>query len=217
MPVPRAPVWHMSTFSIRSVRPDDQAAAYYICLKTGDHGRDGEPFYRDDPDALGRIFVGPYMAFEPQLGLILEDEHGICGYAFGCVDSKAFYQRYESEWRPQLCASFPMPQGDPTTWSRAQTVHSWYHEPDYYCPEPYEAYPSHMHIDLLDRAQGRGFGRRMMAEGMDRLRRLGSPGVHLGVSVRNEPAQAFYRKLGFRELIRVGSATDGVVYMGKAL
>jgi len=207
----------MSTFSIRSVRPDDQAAAYYICLKTGDHGRDGEPFYRDDPDALGRIFVGPYMAFEPQLGLILEDEHGICGYAFGCVDSRAFYARYESEWRPQLCASFPMPQGDPATWSRVQTVHSWYHEPDYYCPEPYEAYPSHMHIDLLDRAQGRGFGRRMMAEGMDRLRRLGSPGVHLGVSVRNEPAQAFYRKLGFRELIRVGSATDGVVYMGKAL
>ena len=207
----------MSTFSIRSVRPDDQAAAYYICLKTGDHGRDGEPFYRDDPDALGRIFVGPYMAFEPQLGLILEDEHGICGYAFGCVDSRAFYARYESEWRPQLCASFPMPQGDPATWSRAQTVHAWYHEPDYYCPEPYEAYPSHMHIDLLDRAQGLGFGRRMMAEGMDRLRRLGSPGVHLGVSVRNEPAQAFYRKLGFRELIRVGSATDGVVYMGKAL
>jgi GNAT superfamily N-acetyltransferase len=217
MPVPRAPVWHMSTFSIRSVRPDDQAAAYYICLKTGDHGRDGEPFYRDDPDALGRIFVGPYMAFEPQLGLILEDEHGICGYAFGCVDSRAFYARYESEWRPQLCASFPMPEGDPATWSRAQTVHAWYHEPDYYCPEPYEAYPSHMHIDLLDRAQGRGFGRRMMAEGMDRLRRLGSPGVHLGVSVRNEPAQAFYRKLGFRELMRVGSATDGVVYMGKAL
>ena len=207
----------MSTFSIRSVRPDDQAAAYYICLKTGDHGRDGEPFYRDDPDALGRIFVGPYMAFEPQLGLILEDEHGICGYAFGCADSRAFYARYESEWRPQLCANFPMPQGDPATWSRAQTVHAWYHEPDYYCPEPYEAYPSHMHIDLLDRAQGLGFGRRMMAEGMDRLRRLGSPGVHLGVSVRNEPAQAFYRKLGFRELIRVGSATDGVVYMGKAL
>jgi len=207
----------MGTFTIRSVRPDDQAAAYYICLKTGDHGRDGEPFYGDDPDALGRIFVGPYIAFEPELGLILEDERGVCGYAFGALDSRAFYARYESEWRPQLCASFPMPQGDPATWSRAQTVHPWYHEPDYYCPEPYEAYPSHMHIDLLDRAQGLGFGRRMMAEGMDRLRRLGSPGVHLGVSVRNEPAQAFYRKLGFRELIRVGSATDGVVYMGKAL
>jgi ribosomal protein S18 acetylase RimI-like enzyme len=57
----------------------------------------------------------------------------------------------------------------------------------------------------------------MMAEGMDRLRRLGSPGVHLGVSVRNEPAQGFYRKLGFHELIRMGPAAEAVVYMGKAL
>jgi ribosomal protein S18 acetylase RimI-like enzyme len=96
-------------------------------------------------------------------------------------------------------------------------VHSWYHRPDYYCPEPYEAYPSHMHIDLLERAQGHGFGRRMMDEVMDRLRGRGSPGVHLGVSVRNESAQGFYRRLGFREMIRVGTESDGVVYMGKTL
>jgi hypothetical protein len=37
-----------------------------------------------------------------------------------------------------------------------------YHHPDVYCPEPYELYPSHLHIDLLPRAQGRGWGRRMM-------------------------------------------------------
>jgi ribosomal protein S18 acetylase RimI-like enzyme len=207
----------MSTFSIRSARPDDQAAAYYVCLKTGDHGGDGEPFYGDDPDALGRIFVGPYLAFEPELGLMLEDEDGVCGYAFGAFDSRAFYARYDSEWRPRLCAHYPMPQGDPSSWTRAETVHSWYHHPDYYCPEPYEAYPSHMHIDLLERAQGRGFGRLMMGEIMDGLRRRGSPGVHLGVSVRNVPALGFYRRLGFRELIRVGSSTDGVLYMGKEL
>jgi len=207
----------MSTFTIRSARPDDRAAAYYVCLKTGDHGRDGEPFYADDPDALGRIFVGPYLAFEPELGLILEDENGVCGYAFGAFDSRRFYARYESEWRPRLCARFPMPQGDPASWTRAQTVHSWYHHPDYCCPEPYGSYPSHMHIDLLERAQGRGFGRRMMDEVMDRLRRHGSPGVHLGVSVRNDPALGFYRKIGFTELVRVGSSTDGVVYMGKEL
>jgi ribosomal protein S18 acetylase RimI-like enzyme len=74
-----------------------------------------------------------------------------------------------------------------------------------------------MHIDLLERAQGRGFGRQMMEEVMDRLRRRGSPGVHLGVSVRNVPAMGFYRRLGFRDLIRTGSASDGVVYMGKEL
>lgn len=207
----------MSTFTIRSASPGDQAAAYYICLKTGDHGADGEPFYQDDPDALGRLFVGPYLAFEPELGVMLDDDAGVCGYAFGALDSRAFYARYEAEWRPQLCARYPMPQGDPASWTRAQVVHSWYHRPDYLCPEPYEAYPSHLHIDLLERAQGHGWGRRLMCEVMDRLRRHGSPGVHLGVSVRNTRAQGFYVKLGFRELTRTGNAEDGVIYMGRAL
>jgi ribosomal protein S18 acetylase RimI-like enzyme len=207
----------MNRFAIRTVRPGDQAAAYFICLKTGDHGRDGEGFYRDDPDALARIFVGPYLAFEPELGVVLEDGEGVCGYAFGALDSRRFYERYEREWRPGLCAQFPMPQGDPATWTRAQAVHSWYHEPDYCCPEPYEAYPSHMHIDLLERAQGQGHGRRMMEDVMTRLRARGSPGVHLGVSVLNTPALGFYARLGFRELTRAGTPDDGVLYLGRRL
>ncbi len=205
----------MNNFRIRAARADDQAGANYVCLKTGDHGKDGEPFYRDDPDALARIFVGPYLAFEPELGLIVEDDQGICGYAFAALDSRAFFARYEAQWRPNLCARFPMPQGDPADWTPAQTVHSWYHHPDYFTPEPYEVYPSHMHIDLLERARGGGLGRRMMEQVMDKLRQLGSPGGHLGVSVLNTPALGFYQKLGFHELIRVGTATDGCIYLGK--
>lgn len=205
----------MSQFTIRAAQPDDQVAAYYVCLKTGDHGKDGEPFYRDDPDALGRIFVGPYLAYEPALSLVLEDAQGVCGYAFGAFDSRTFYDRYEREWRPRLCAEFPMPSGEPAKWTRAQAVHSWYHRPDYFTPEPYEAYPSHMHIDLLERARGHGFGRQMMELVMDKLRQRGSPGAHLGVSVLNAPALGFYAKLGFRELIRVGTPTDGCIYLGK--
>jgi ribosomal protein S18 acetylase RimI-like enzyme len=205
----------MSDFRLRQGQAQDQAAAYYVCLKTGDHGGDGEPFYRDDPDALGRIFVGPYLAYEPQLSLILEDEQGVCGYAFGALDSHQFYQRYEQQWRPSLCQQFPMPHGDPADWTRSQMVHSWYHHPDYFCPEPYQQYPSHMHIDLLERARGSGWGRRMMERVMEILKQLGSPGAHLGVSVRNTPALAFYGKLGFHELVRVGTDTEGCVYMGK--
>ena len=96
-------------------------------------------------------------------------------------------------------------------------VHSWYHNPDYFMPEPYEAYPSHLHIDLLVRAQGRGYGRRMLEQVMDKLRQRGSPGAHLGVSIPNTPAFGFYESLGFRELIRVGSGNDGCIYMGKDL
>jgi len=74
-----------------------------------------------------------------------------------------------------------------------------------------------MHIDLLERAQGRGYGRRMMEEVMGRLRERGSPGVHLGVSVLNAPALGFYRRLGFFELARTGTDTDGCVYLGRSL
>jgi ribosomal protein S18 acetylase RimI-like enzyme len=207
----------LSDFRIRLAQPADQAAAYYVCLKTGDHGRDGEPFYRDDPEALGRIFVGPYLAFEPQLSLVVEDDGGVCGYALAALDSRAFYARYDREWRPRLCEQFPLPAGDPATWTRAQTVHSWYHQPDYFCPEPYEDYPSHMHIDLLERARGQGLGRRMMEQLMGELRRRGSPGAHLNVSVINTPALRFYDRLGFHELARTGTTTGGSIYLGKTL
>jgi ribosomal protein S18 acetylase RimI-like enzyme len=207
----------MSGCKIRLARTEDQAGAYYVCLKTGDHGKDGEPFYREDPDALGRIFVGPYFAFEPELSFILEDEQGICGYALGAFDSRSFYARYEGEWRPHLCAQFPEPKGERSKWTRLQHVHSWYHHPDYFCPEPYESHPSHLHIDLLERARGRGFGRRMLEQVTDKLRERGSPGAHLGVSGLNTLAFGFYQRLGFRELVRLGSGADRVIYMGKSL
>ena len=188
-----------------------------MCVKTGDHGRDGAPFYRDDPDALGRIYVGPYLMFEPELSLILEDDEGVCGYALGAVDSRGFYDRYEKEWRPGLSARFPAPTSDPSAWTRLEQVYHSYHHPDYFCPEPYAAYPSHLHIDLLPRAQGRGHGRRMLEQVMTLLARRGSPGAHLGVSVLNVPAIGFYKRLGFHELARAGTEQDGCIYMGRQL
>ena len=207
----------MSDPVIRLARPDDRAAAYQVCLKTGNYGQDGEPFYRDDPDALGRIFVGPYLAFAPEFALVLEDDAGVCGYALAALDSRQFYARYEREWRPDLCARFPAPSGDPARWTRAEQVHHGYHHPDYFVPEPYAAFPSHAHIDLLPRAQGRGCGRRMFEHLLGLLRDRGSPGVHLGVSLVNVSAQRFYARLGFRELARVGEPPEGCVYLGRSL
>lgn len=197
-------------FVIRAARPEDLAGMYRVCLETGDEGADGTRLYPDDPDALGRIFVGPYLALEPESSLALEDDQGICGYALGAFDSRRFYERYEREWRPALVARFRDPGGDPGVWTPVHEAHHLYHHPNYFCPEPYERFPSHLHIDLLPRAQGRGFGRRMMERNLEGLRRRGSPGAHLGVSVRNPRALAFYRHLGFRELTTDG----GCIYMG---
>ncbi len=205
------------TPEIRQARPDDEAALYDICLRTGDAGADGSQIFADDPDALGRIFVGPYLAFEPGLAFVLEDAGGVCGYVLGALDSRTFYARYDAEWRPALCARYPMPPGDPSGWTRVEEVHSWYHASGHFSPEPYDEWPSHLHIDLLPRVQRRGYGRRLVETLTARLREAGSPGVHLGVRPANGGAIAFYRRLGFVELTRRGHGHGATLYMGRRI
>lgn len=200
------------TFRIRRGQAYDRDAAYAVCLKTGDDGKDATALY-DDPAALGRIFVGPYFSLEPDLAFVLEDEGGVCGYVMGALDSKRFYQEYLEKWIPLLQREFPAPTGDPVNWSRTARIYHDYHHPEVFCPEPYDVYPSHLHIDLLPRAQGHGWGRRMMEHFMEALRSKGSPGVHLGVGQVNERAIGFYHNLGFAELARVRD----VLYLGRRL
>ncbi len=206
------------TFAVRPARPADEPARHRICLLTGDSGHDGTALYPDDPDALGRLYAAPYLHLEPALAFVLADaDDTACGYALGALDSRAYYARYEAAWRPALCARFPAPVGDPGAWTRTQQIYHAYHHPDYFCPAPEAEFPSHAHIDLLPAAQGRGWGRRLFTHLLDTLRRLGSPGVHVGVSSLNPHALGFYAHLGFRELTRTGPAHDGVVYLGLRL
>jgi protein O-GlcNAcase / histone acetyltransferase len=202
---------------LRPAGHGDEAGCFRVCLETGDHGGDGTPFYADDPDALARIYVGPYLALEPDLAFVLEDDEGICGYVLAAADSRSFYDRYETRCRPRLVATFPDPTGEPSAWTRAQCVHRSYHHPDYHCPVPYAEYPAHAHIDLATRAQGLGYGGPMMRHILAELSRRGVPGVHLGVSGRNGRALRFYERLGFRELERRGPPDDETVYLGTRL
>ena len=204
-------------FKIRKATPADREAAYWVCLKTGDHGDDGEALFTEDPDALARIYVGPYLEYEPDLALVLEDNEGVCGYCLGAMDSRQLYDRYEQEWRPELTQDFPDPNGDPSRWTPLEQVYHLYHHPDYYSPEPYDLYPSQLHIDLVPRAQGRGLGRRMIDEVAFKIAAKGSPGVHLGMSAKNDRAHRFYLKLGFEELARDGSGENQAIYLGKRL
>ena len=78
------------------------------------------------------------------------------------------------------------------------------HRPVLTPPEFIGEHPSHLHIDLLPRAQGRGVGTAMMTTLLNALRALDSPGVHLGVSPSNERAVAFYKHLKFTTLAEFG-------------
>ena len=198
--------------TIRPYAPGDEGAVYDVCLKTGDAGQDATHLHTD-PRALGNVYVGPYLRFEPELAFVLEDEAGVGGYVLAARDSKRFFQRYVREWLPPLQAKHPAPVGDPNVWSETEKIYDLYHHPDVFCPGPYEVYPAHLHIDLLPRMQGQGWGRRMIETQLAALRQAGAPGVHLGMHRSNDRAYGFYRRLGFTELVQ----TPDSIYLGRTL
>jgi ribosomal protein S18 acetylase RimI-like enzyme len=203
---------HDEDFRIRLSRPDDEDAHYEICLRTGDHGSDATALF-SDPRAVGNINVGPYLHLEPSLAFSLVDAEGVCGYVLGALDSAVFYERCAAEWYPPLRSAHPPPGGDPALWSPDERCYYRYHHPDVHIPRPEEAYPSHLHIDLLARARRQGNGTRMVARLIEELRKRGSNGVHLKVGDRNLGGIAFYRTIGFVELERAG----GGIYMGRKI
>ena len=68
-------------------------------------------------------------------------------------------------------------------------------------PEIVEAYPAHLHIDLLERVRGTGAGRRLIELQLAQLAAAGAPACHLNVGATNENAIAFYRHLGWEVLL----------------
>ncbi|HEY2480714.1 MAG TPA: GNAT family N-acetyltransferase, partial [Caulobacteraceae bacterium] len=96
------------------------------------------------------------------------------------------------------------PPGD---WSLEETRRWQIHHPR---PTPARIagpHPSHLHIDLLPRLQGRGIGPRLIARWLATVRSLGSSGAHLGVGAGNHRAVAFYRAGGWRQLESTSTRT----------
>lgn len=197
---------------IRPYAPADLEIVYEICLKTGDAGQDATHLYHD-PKVLGHMFAGPYVTLEPELAFVLEDEMGVCGYVLGVLDTERFHQQLAQQWLPPLQAQYPDPQGDPENWTRDEKAYHNLHHPKLDLPPALKPYPSHLHIDLLPRAQGQGHGRQLMQTLLQALRERGSVGVHLGLGKTNIRALRFYQKIGFR-LLEDESLSKAALWMG---
>ncbi|HEV7647001.1 MAG TPA: GNAT family N-acetyltransferase [Actinophytocola sp.] len=179
---------------IRGYRPGDEPALYEICLRTGASGEDATGLYRD-PNLLGEVYVGPYLRLAPTLAFVAEDEGGVSGYVLGAADTRAFELACEREWWPALRSRYALgvfPASSPDD-RLARLIHG----PGEASDDVIERYPAHLHIDLLPRLQGRGFGRRLLETLFDALRTGGVPAVHLGVGLANQRAIGFYERMGF--------------------
>jgi ribosomal protein S18 acetylase RimI-like enzyme len=185
---------------IRGYQRADLEELYRICLLTADNGDDATTLFRD-PKLPGHVWLGPYLAFESSLAFVAEDAGGVAGYVVAALDSPAFEDRLEREWWPPLRARYPDPAHDSAEVVSAieRITLNDLHRPGG-AGELADCFPSHLHIDLLPRIQGRGIGRQLMAAAMSHLRERGSRGLHLMAGRDNERAAGFYRHLGFREL-----------------
>ncbi|MBV9331165.1 MAG: GNAT family N-acetyltransferase [Alphaproteobacteria bacterium] len=202
--------------TIRDYRKEDLEDVYRICLETGDAGRDASSIYRDR-QLLGHIYAGPYVVLEPECALVLEDELGVGGYVIGALDTHAFEKRLEAEWWPALRGRYSDPMIAESGARGAETrMAHLIHHPTRTPRRIAEPYPSHLHIDLLPRLQKRGFGTRMIDAWLERVRKQGSTGMHLGVGAANERAIRFYRAYGLAEIERLGPPYD-VLYFGTKL
>jgi ribosomal protein S18 acetylase RimI-like enzyme len=196
--------------AIRTYRPGDDDGLYDVCLRTGANGGDATALYADGR-LPGEVYVGPYLQLAPQFAFVVADDEGVAGYVLGAPDTRAFEAACEQDWWPPLRARYPR-DTYPDGTADARIVRM-IHDPPVAADHVVAAYPAHLHIDLLPRVQGRGYGRALMATLFDALSSAGAEGVHLGVAVANERAIGFYRRMGFEELER----SDTAIMMGRSL
>jgi ribosomal protein S18 acetylase RimI-like enzyme len=146
------------------------------------------------------VFAAPYGLFEPSLAFVTVDADGVGGYIVGALDTREFEERLERDWWPRLRRRYPEPLQSPQRpWTPDQRMTQQFYHRWPVDAELAESYPSHLHINLLPRLQGRGQGRLLMNTLLEALRARGSRGVHLLVGSGNQRAAAFYLHLGFAE------------------
>jgi ribosomal protein S18 acetylase RimI-like enzyme len=179
---------------VRKFQEEDRLGLYHICLATGDSGANAVHLY-DQKDMLGEIYVGPYLTFQPELSFTLIQD-GVAGYALAALDTTSFEDTLSKEWWPLILDKYN--GRSPENFNeREKNLFSYIQKPPLRPKEIVREYPSHLHIDLLEKAQGRGIGKAMMLLVLETLREQGSKGVHLGMGAQNARAFTFYTKLGF--------------------
>jgi ribosomal protein S18 acetylase RimI-like enzyme len=181
--------------TIRPYRPADRAQLRAVAYATGYMGEPPAWYWRDVPSFV-EIWSAWYTDHEPESAFVAADGDRVLGYLVGCVDTAraesprdaVLRQLRERKllFRPGTAGFF---------WRSIWDVLRDPGTPSGELRDP--RWPSHLHINLLPAARGRGAGRGLMDAWFARLRAQGSPGCHLGTLAENTNAIAFFERVGF--------------------
>ena len=201
--------------ALRPFAEPDLDSLYAIALATGLAGGDAAGLYQDGR-MMGHIYAAPYAVLSPETAFVAADSEGVAGYIVGTVDTDAFEAQLERAWWPILRPIYRDPIGDPPeTWNADQRRSFTIHHPS---PTPravIEAFPAHLHMNLLPRIQGRGFGRSLLDLWIRTACTMGATGIHVGANRHNHRAIRFWETRGFNRLTVPSAPADGPVWLGR--
>jgi ribosomal protein S18 acetylase RimI-like enzyme len=148
------------------------------------------------------MFCGYYTDREPESAFVVEIDGVVSGYLLGAIDASVTWNPAAVAGRHLLRRGIAFRPGTgPFIWRAMKdglvdiaTRRVKVSELDF----EDERWPAHLHIDLLPIARGRGAGRRMVSEWLDRLRSANISGCHLQTMAENVSAIAFFEAVGFR-------------------
>jgi ribosomal protein S18 acetylase RimI-like enzyme len=204
------------TVHIRPLQPCDIDALYTISLATGLAGGDASSLY-SDPKLIGHIYSAPYASLQPDLCLVAEDAEGVAGFVVGTADTSSWESRLEREWWPRLRQQYPAPDATRRAeWSHDHRRIFMIHNPKPIPAAIARSYPSHLHMNLLPRLQGRGTGSRMFAAWLSMPAARGIGAMHVGVNRANARAVGFWHRVGFVQLDIPEARARHTIWMGRA-
>ena len=132
------------------------------------------------------------------------------GYLLLTLSTRQFYRQLSDEYIPSLPESLrDRPSADmDTRWRPGNldiAIRKTLHSPlteiasvETKYPGLLESCPAHLHVDILPKYQGRGWGKKLMDAALEQLRRQEVRGVHLIMAEGNLRGRKFYEeKCGF--------------------
>jgi len=184
----------MPEFEIRAYEPSDREAIRRICFETGYMGEPIDWLW-PDRESFADLITRYYTDREPESILVATRSGRVVGYLTGCVDSERARGAAVREIRRLIRNGALLEPGFASFLGRVliDVVR------DRGAPEEALSsarWPAHLHIDFLPEGRGKGLGRRIMSQWFERLRSLGTPGVHLGTFAENLPAIRFFEACG---------------------
>lgn len=126
---------------------------------------------------------------------------------------------YWAMWWSHLRATYSKPdQTQKNFWNEEQRCINTIFHPEITDTAIIDACPAHMHLNLLERAQGKGIGSHLCSLCLDGLRQSGVKGVHVGTSATNVRVTHFWKKCGFTDIGKQLKLSDGeTIWLGQKL